>query len=134
MSIALLALALAVSEPAESPQLSVATGDWNNIPLASKKGLQGFDMFAMTEVDAVLTSQCRKRERRNQHVNVAVPFLIEFGADRRVKRVVVQKLDCPAAETIIGSAVMQLAKNGEYQPTGENDAGWYRGEFAISSR
>ena len=134
MSVALLALALAFTEPAAAPQLSVATGDWSNIPLARKKGLQDFGMFAMTEVDAALTTKCTKRDRRNQPVEVAVPFLIEFAADRSVKRVVVQKLDCPAAETIIGSAVLQLAKNGEYQPTGENQTGWYRGEFAFYSR
>ena len=134
MSIALLALALAFTEPAAAPQLSVATGDWSNIPLAKKKGMQSFTMFAMAEVDNALTTKCIKRDRRNQPVDMAVPFLIEFGANRSVKRVVVQKINCPAAETIIGSAVMQLAKNGEFQPTGENDAGWYRGEFAFYSR
>ena len=134
MSIALLALALAVNEPAAASQLSVAAGNWENIPLANMRGLQGFDKFDMVKVDAALTGECKSSSRRNQPVDVDVPFLIEFCGDNSVRRVVVQRLNCPAAEQIIGSAVLKLAKLGEFRPTGENQTGWYRGQFGMTSR
>ena len=115
-------------------QVSVATGNWDNIPLATKRGNKAFSAFAMTKVDAALTSQCRQRERRNQQFDFTVPFLIEFAPDKSVRRVVIQKMDCPQAEALIGGAVLELAKTGEYQPTGENQTNWYRGEFGLTSR
>ena len=88
----------------------------------------------MQGVDAALTNECSKRQRRNQPIDVDVPFLVEFAPDNSVRRVVVQRLDCPAAEQIIGSAVLRLAKSGEFRPTGENQTGWYRGQFTMTSR
>ena len=133
MSVALLALAMTFSEPASS-QLSVATGNWAEIPLVEKRGVQNFAFYDMQRVDAALTGECRKRDRRNQPIDVDVPFLIEFAPDLSVKRVVVQRLDCPSAEQIIGSAVLHLAKTGEFRPTSENQTGWYRGQFSMTSR
>lgn len=128
-----LAIAVLFAAPAYS-QVSTATGNWENIPRVTKRGNQSYSAFAMTKLDAALTSDCMKRERRNQIVDVSIPFLIEFGSDKSVKRVVVKKLDCPQAEALIGGVVLELAKTGEYRPTGENQANWYRGEIELSSR
>ena len=128
-----LAIAVLFAVPAYS-QVSTATGNWENIPRVIKKGNQSYSAFAMTKLDAALTSGCMKRERKNQIIDVNIPFLIEFGPDQAVKHVVVKKLDCPESEALIGGVIFELAKIGEYRPSGENQANWYRGEIQLSSR
>ena len=133
MRIAILAALLMSTSSTQAGQLSVAAGDWSNIPLAAKMGQQSFSSYNMAMIDNALIGECKLRDKYSD-AELNVPFLIEFAADGSVSQVVVQRLNCPTAESMIGSAVLQLAKQGEYRPTGENQTGWYRGEFSMVSR
>lgn len=134
MKIALLALLFSAPSLAQAGQLSTATGDWSDIPLIAKRGQQSFSFYNMTRIDAALSGECKLREKRSDRFNLKVPFLVEFTPDGRVTQVVVQRINCPTAEQMIGSAVLDLARTGEFLPTGENQVGWYRGEFNLDSR
>ena len=128
-----LAISLLFATPALS-QLSTASGNWDNIPMARQLGKYQASTASMVKLDAALAGSCIKRERRSQRLDLRIPFLIEFGSDRSVKRVVVKKLNCPDAEALLGNVILGLAQNGEYVPTGLNQANWYRGEFLLTSR
>jgi hypothetical protein len=132
----LLPLLAAASAVATGPdaEVSVASGDWNDIPALLQTGdLQISDKFAEQLSSAAGTNGC-STVGTAKHVNVSMPFLVQYSPQGAVQRVVVHRIDCPAVETIVGSVVLRMAQHGDYRPTGYNREGWYRGQFAFESR
>ena len=127
-------LAAASAVAAADAEVSVASGDWNDIPALLQTGdLQISDKFAERLSSAVGANNCASAGTP-KHVNVNMPFLVQYSPQGVVQRVVVHRIDCPAVETIVGSAVLRMAQQGNYRPTGYNREGWYRGQFAFESR
>ena len=131
-----LLIATAISAPATatSTQVSTAGGDWSNIPLVKNSGSHRISPDAVSQMEAAAEGECAQPGRSTKLVKINVPFLIQFSADGAVEHVVVKNINCPAIEKVAGGAVLQLAKEGAYQPTGENVENWYRGELNITSR
>jgi len=126
--------AAALYASAGDPEVSVASGDWSNIPPVGQFGdLLISDQFADKLTSAVATNNCASAGTP-KHVNVAVPFLVQFTPQGQLERVVVHRIDCPAVETIVGSVVVNMTKAGNYRPTGKNLEGWYLGQFEFESR
>ena len=73
-------------------------------------------------------------ETSSKPISLRVPFLLEFGTDKSVKRIVVRRLRCEQLESLMGGVVKQLVSWGEYEPTGENLANWYRSEISFEIR
>jgi len=134
MQAAIIALALVSAAAAPTVPVSVASGDWSNIPYAHQRGIERVSTSSIEQFETALTEQCKPAIGANRELKVTVPFLIRFGTDGSVQEVVVHRLNCPSAEAVLGGAVLQLARSGEYKPTGENLTGWYRGEFSLQSR
>jgi hypothetical protein len=129
-----LVAAAALYASAGDPEVSVASGDWGNIPAIAQVGdLQISDQFANQLISAVAANNCASAGTP-KHVNVAVPFLVQFTPQGQLERVVVHRIDCPAVEMIVGSVVLNMAKAGNYRPTGKNIEGWYLGRFEFESR
>jgi hypothetical protein len=95
--------------------------------------LQISDQFANQLSAAVATNNCATAGTP-KHVNVAIPFLVQYSAQGQIERVVVHRIDCPAVESIVGSVVLRMAQAGSYKPTGINREGWYLGQFQFESR
>ena len=113
-------------------QVSVAGGDWSNIPAVQARGDLRISNKALNQLsDAVVANKCDSIGDE-KHMRLKVPFLMEFTPGGEIQQVVVQRIDCPAVEVVLGGALLQLAKSGEYRPTGENHTGWYRGLFEFS--
>ncbi|QDP18804.1 hypothetical protein [Sphingomonas xanthus] len=115
-----------------SPQVSTAGGDWSNIPLIKTQGSLRISTEAIDQIEAAAAGPCARSGLSKKHVELTMPFLVKFSSQGAVERVVVREMQCAAIEQVIGGAVLQLAKAGEYRPTGENIEGWYRGEIALS--
>jgi hypothetical protein len=129
--VASLAAVLAAS-PLAAEQVSVAEGDWSAIPMVYSRGdLRMSDRSLNQLTEAVALNKCTS-VGTEKHMSLSVPFLLEFSPRGEVQQVVVRRIDCPAVEVVLGGALLQLAKSGEYQPTGQNQAGWYRGVFEFT--
>ncbi|HET9395269.1 MAG TPA: hypothetical protein VFO36_04370 [Nitrospiraceae bacterium] len=129
-----LGLAGLISAPAHSSPVSVAGGDWSNIPLARTAGLNRVSTDVIERIETAAVDECRLPGQSKRHVKLSIPFIIQFSPSGEVQRVVVQRLNCPTIEQAAGSAVMTLAQKGEYRPTGENLEHWYRGQINLESR
>ena len=129
-----LALLAAVSGDvsAAGSQVSVAGGDWSNIPLVKRSSNLRISDELISKIEAAAFGECAKPGQSKKRLNMNIPFLVRFMADGSVDQVVVKRLNCPTIEEAAGGAVLQMARAGEYRPTGENAAGWYRGEITIS--
>lgn len=127
--IAILAATGTAAEP-----VSVASGDWSDIPAIGKRGGSVVHNAVAVQIADALAGECLAPGARKDRLAVRIPFLVEFTPTGQVKQVVVQNINCPRAEAALGGAVLQLAKQGEYRPTGENQVGWYRGDFELTQR
>jgi hypothetical protein len=77
--------------------------------------------------------RCNVAGLRPEAVDISVPFLIRYGADGAVERIVLQDLDCPELEVALGAAVLHLARADEYRPRNVVP-GWYRSEIGFANR
>ena len=131
--VAALALA-AVSIPATAQTVQSAEGDWSSLPRMKFSSRAMLDSDIIDGVQGLVKSgECRLNGVSKRHVDMSVPFLIRFSASGAVEEVVVRKLGCPKAESLLGGAIVEMAKAGSFTPTGQNTTGWYRSELSFSS-
>ena len=125
--------AATMTSSAGAENVSSAWGDWREIPPIVKKG----DLRVSSETVNRIAASLQKNEcpvaGDYRHVRLAVPFLMEFTPSGQVQQVVVWKLNCPQIEALVGGTLLQMARSGEYRPTGMNQLGWYRGEFKLTA-
>ena len=129
----IIALSALIAAASPAIPVSVASGDWSNIPYAQQRGSLRVSTRTIEKFEAALMGECNAAAA-NGRLELTVPFLIRFGRDGSVQQVVVRRLDCPSAESLVGGAILQMARSGEFRPTGENLTGWYRGQFSLDSR
>ena len=133
LGIAFLATISSIPALANSP-VSVASGDWSNIPFIRQSGSLRLSDAVIDKIETAAIGECALPGQSERHVRLTIPFMVQFTPAGAVQQVVVKRLNCPAIEQAAGGALLQLAKDGEYRPTGENSEGWYRGELSITSR
>lgn len=130
MKLVLIATMLLAGTAASAQTVESAVGDWGNIPRIKAQGVHrmGFDWMDKMEALAK-TRECEVQGFWPKKIDLRVPFMLNFGKDGTVQRVVVRKLGCEKLETLVGGAILQLAQAGEYRPSGANPGGWYRSEY-----
>ena len=129
------AFGAAIGTPALAvdPPVQTARGDWSQVPRALTRGRDYVNETTIEQIERVARSgACNVPGLHARRLNLAVPFVIKFSARGTLEQVVVRDLDCAPLERIVGRVVMLLAQQGEYRPTGENQEGWYRGEFVVN--
>ncbi len=131
----LLALPLAAALAAASaPSVTVETadGDWSNLPRLTHAGSDHLNTKAMVRLHEIASQgQCKLPGYSGRRLDLRLSFAAQFDPDGTLRRVVLPRLNCPEAEGIIGGAVLEMMKGGDYRPTGKNPDGWYRGNFTF---
>lgn len=117
-----------------STPVSVASGDWSNIPLVQQRGLARVSTNTIEQIEQAAVGECALPGQSKRQVDLTIPFMIKFSTAGAVEQVVVHRVDCPTIEQAVGSAVLTMANGGEYRPTGENREGWYRGDISFRSQ
>lgn len=112
--------------------VETANGDWSKLPLLNQNGYEHLNTNVMVKLhDIAKHHQCQLSEYVGDRLNFGVSFAAQFDPDGTLRRIVIPKLNCPAAEGIVGGALLQMIQAGDYRPTGKNQDGWYRGNFSF---
>ena len=129
-----LGLFLAATGTANAQSVDVGEGDWSSVPLIAPRGHVGIAPAAIDRLHtlASLTS-CKVQGFEAKRIDLTVPFVMQFTPQGAVDRIVLRDLKCPALETALGTVVLEMAKAGEYRPTGRNPQRWYRSELSFES-
>ena len=129
----LLALALLLSPvPATAATVEVADGNWSFLPSLKQRGYEHMDDRAIYNVYALVRSgKCTLPGQSHQKLDMTLPFAAHFNADGTLNRIVMKRLGCPEAESLLGGVLLEMIQGGDYKPTGENPDGWYRGELSF---
>ena len=127
-----LILALTAGSPA-AVTVQAATGDWSNLPRLQARGYDHLNTDAMARLHQIASrGQCRLPGYSAGRLDLRLSFAAQFEAAGALQRIVIPKLECPEAEGVIGGALLEMMRGGDYRPTGKNPDGWYRGQFTFS--
>lgn len=130
---ATLGLSLACS-PLAAHYVETGKGNWAEIPLLARHHTVRLSEQAMASVDALVEAGKCSVIGNERQIDLEMDFLVEFAPDNSIKRVIVEEIGCPEVERIAATATSQAASKGWLKPSGENDAGWYRGSITYQLR
>ena len=129
------ATAMIMASSAQAQIVQVGQGDWSSVPAIQARGqLRLGDTMLARLHDLGAQQVCNVRGLSRRLVDLTVPFVIRFTPQGEVEQIVVRNTGCPQLESIVAGAVLQMARAGEYRPTGENLERWYRSELSFVSR
>ena len=129
------AAAMMVASSAQAQVVQVGQGDWSSVPAIHARGQIRLGDTMLARLHELGAQQvCNVPGLSRRLVDLTVPFVIRFTPQGDVEQIVVRNTGCPQLESIVGGAVLQMARAGEYRPTGENQERWYRSELSFVSR
>jgi hypothetical protein len=132
LSAAALLLA-AIATPASAVTVETAAGDWSNLPKLSQRDSNHLDEKMQAKLFEIAQSnRCPAVALKQGRLDFNISFATQYAPDGTLQRIVLPKLDCAEAESVIGGALIEMAQGGDYAPTGKSPAGWYRGALAFS--
>lgn len=120
-----------LSAPLAAHSVETAKGNWSEIPLLARHHTVRLSDQALADIDTLVETGKCNAIRKNRRIDLEMDFLVEFSKDNQIKRVIVEEIGCPEVEAIAATATSQAADKGWLKPTGENDAGWYRGSITY---
>ena len=127
-----LMLGLAGGVPA-AVAVETASGDWSRLPSLQSRGYGHLNTNVMVRLHEIAgAGQCRLPGYDGRELRMRLTFAAHFDAGGALQRIVLPKLDCPEAEGIIGGAVLEMMRGGDYRATGKNPEGWYSGQFTFT--
>jgi hypothetical protein len=133
----LLALALLMAPvPAASASVETAIGNWSHLPALHHRGYDHLSSKMMQKLFEISSEgKCvlpGRAGRMKSELHLNLSFAAHFEPNGTLTRIILPKLNCPEAEGVIGGALLEMVKAGDYKPTGKNLEGWYRGQFGFS--
>lgn len=130
-----LGLFVAATGTANAQSVEVGEGDWSEVPVIAARGVMRMTSDIVDRLHTIAKeTRCDVQGFKPRRIDLSVPFVIRFTPGGAVERIVLRDLKCPQLETTLGAVVLQMAKAGEYRPTGENQERWYRSELSFISR
>lgn len=131
-----LALATAaILTAATIPEVTVVSsdGDWSRLPMLGQYGYDHLNTKVMVKLhELVKEHQCQLPGYVNGRLDFGASFAAQFNPDGSLHEIVIPKLNCPEAEGVVGGAIVEMIRGGDYRPTGKNPDGWYRGNLTFA--
>ena len=124
----------AILAAATAPDVTVVSsdGDWSRLPMLGQYGYDHLNTKVMVKLQQLVKQrQCQLPGYVNGRLDFGVSFAAQFNNDGSLHEIVIPKLNCPEAEGIVGGALLEMIKGGDYRPTGKNPDGWYRGNLTF---
>lgn len=127
-------LILASSAVSSSPvTVQTADGNWNRLPSLEARGYHHLNSDFMTRLHQIASKgECQLPGFSGKRLDLNLSFAAQYDPGGTLQRIVLPKLNCPEAEGIVGGALLEMMRGGDYRPTGKNPEGWYKGNFAFS--
>ena len=135
MRLLALALLLAPVPATSATKVEVADGNWSFLPLMKQRGSDHLNNDALARINEIIHSKtCTFPEQEGRNYDVTVSFAAHFAPDGSLDRLVMTRLNCPEVEGLVGGALLEMIKGGDYRPNGSNPDGWYRGELSFGGK
>jgi len=118
---------------ASAPPVSVigATGDWSHLPQIRDNGSDHLSKNLMMALnDIAMKRQCALPGFQGTRFDFNMSFAALYDDEGNLRQIVIPKLNCPAAEALIGGTLKEALQGGDYRPTAKTTA-WYQGVISF---
>ena len=116
-----------------SVSVETASGDWSNLPQLSQRGYNNLNEKMQAKLFEIAESkQCPSFALKQGRLDFRISFAVQYAPDGTLSRIVMPKLDCAPAESVLGGALLEMIQAGDYAATGKSPQGWYRGGVGFS--
>ena len=130
-----MALLLAPVPAASATRVEVADGNWSYLPPMKQRNSDHLNNDALARINEIVHDrQCTFPGQKGPHYDVTVSFAAHFAPDGSLDRLVMNRLNCPEVEGLVGGVLLEMIQAGDYRPTGVNANGWYRGELSFGGK
>lgn len=124
---------LLLGAPLAAQTVEVGDGDWRNMPEMRRQGDAAVDPNVVAAIaEMVDRGECTIPGQRRGHLDMTMAFVVLFGADGSIERLIVHPLGCGRAEGLLAGAILRLVEHGQFVPASARRAGWFRGEVSLS--
>ena len=87
----------------------------------------------LSRVEEILRERnCRLEGQTHRSFDIRVPYVVKLEPDGTPTRFVVADMGCQPLESFVGRVVLELTRVGDFRPTGQSDAQWYRSEVRFT--
>jgi hypothetical protein len=124
----------AISIPASAGvSVETANGDWSKLPNLAQHGYGHLNEKMEAKLFEIAQSnKCPSFALKQGRLDFNITFATQYGPDGALNRVVLPKLDCAEAESVVGGALLEMLQSGDYVPEAKSPAGWYKGGLVFS--
>lgn len=126
-------LLAAVAVPVGATTVETADGDWSKLPELSQRGYNHLSEKMQAKLYEIAASnQCPSLGLKQGRLDMSVSFAAQYLPDGTLDKLILPKLGCPAAESVLGGTLLEMFKGGDYASTGKSPQGWYKGGLRFS--
>lgn len=130
---ALSLLLAAASTRVAAVTVETASGDWSNLPKLSQRGYEHLNEKMQAKLYEIADSrQCPSFALNQGRLDLSVSFAVQYAADGSLDKLVLPQLGCSQAESVLGGALLEMLKAGDYAASGRSPGGWYQGALGFS--
>jgi hypothetical protein len=127
----LLSALMAGATPA-AIQVDVGHANWASMPRIERVDRQLPTPPMIDRVQALLGSKCRLPGQRRSRFNITIPYAVLVNPDGSASHVVVGETGCADLESYVGLIVLELARNGDFRPSGGPAPRWMSSEINFN--
>lgn len=126
MLTAMFALAIAAQGAPASIQIDAVRANWSSFPRL-ERAPRPLPTAGMVDqlVEILDRGQCSLAGATPTQFDFDVPFAVMLEPDGRTTRVIVQDMSCPPLESLVGEIALEMARQGDFRPTGRTQAAWH---------
>lgn len=134
MLITLASALLATSAPVTTaPAVNVGRFDPEAFPEARMRERRLPIEHILVRVEDILRERrCTFPGQNYRRFDIRVPYVVKLEPDGTPTEVVVTDLGCAPLEFYVGSIIRELARAGDFRPTGASEAAWYVSELRFT--
>lgn len=126
-------LLAAISTSAAAVTVETATGDWSKLPQLSQRGYNNLNEKMQAKLYEIAESkECPSFILKQDRLDFSITFAAQYAPDGSLSRLIFPTLGCAQAESVVGGALLEMLKAGDYAPTAKSAAGWYKGGLGFS--
>jgi hypothetical protein len=131
---ALILFALIAAAPVAAQTVEATSRTrWDGLPPVKIRNVELNVPLLSDWAEKILSSgECSVPGMRPDKFDIDQPYAVLVEPSGNVQRILVGDAGCPGLNSLLGSTVHTWAENGEFRPTGESEARWYRGRIAFA--
>ncbi len=113
------------ASPAEEIRVDVGRANWSTLPPLKRTGTPLPTPAMVEKVEDLLASgKCKLEGQSAKRFDITVPYAVLLKPDGSTNRVIVAETGCAELESLVGLVVLDLARLGEFRPSGAGQPRW----------